>query len=29
VFPQVLLRMGYYGHDIRPTPRRNLEEVIC
>ena len=28
-FPQVLLRMGYYGHDIRPTPRRNLEEVIC
>jgi hypothetical protein len=28
-FPQVLLRMGYYSHDIRPTPRRNLEEVIC
>ena len=27
-FPQVLLRIGYYGHDIRPTPRRNLEEVI-
>lgn len=28
-FPQVLLRIGYYSHDIRPTPRRNLEEVIC
>jgi hypothetical protein len=28
-FPQVLLRIGYYGRDIRPTPRRDLEEVIC
>jgi hypothetical protein len=27
-FPQVLLRMGYYNQQIRPTPRRSVEEVL-
>ena len=27
-FPQVLLRMGYYNQQIRPTPRRSIEEVL-
>lgn len=26
-FPQLLLRMGY-GHEVKPTPRRPVEEVI-
>lgn len=28
-FPQVLLRMGYSSEQIRPSPRRNVEEVLC
>jgi nitroreductase len=27
-FPQVLLRMGYSSERIRPSPRRNVEEVL-
>jgi hypothetical protein len=27
-FPQILLRMGYNTHEIRPTPKRNVEEVL-
>ena len=27
-FPQVLLGMGYYNQQIKPTPRRNVEEVL-
>ncbi len=26
-FPQIVLRLGF-GRDVRPTPRRNLEEVL-
>jgi hypothetical protein len=26
-FPQILLRMGY-GMDIRPTPRRPVDDVL-
>jgi len=26
-FPQLLLRLGY-GPDVRPTPRRNVEDVL-
>ena len=28
-FPQVLLRMGYSSEQIRPSPRRDVEEVLC
>lgn len=27
-FPQILLRMGYSRQDIRPTPRRDVEEIL-
>jgi hypothetical protein len=27
-FPQILLRMGYSRQDIRPTPRRDVEETL-
>jgi hypothetical protein len=26
-FPQVLMRMGY-GQDVKPTPRRSLDEIL-
>ena len=26
-FPQILLRMGY-GNDIKPTPRRPVDDVL-
>jgi hypothetical protein len=28
-FPQILLRMGYSSKQIRPSPRRNVKEVLC
>jgi Putative TM nitroreductase len=27
-FPQIILRMGYYGQNIKPTPRRQVDEVL-
>ncbi len=27
VFPQVLMRMGY-GQDVRPKPRRQVDEIL-
>ncbi len=26
-FPQVLMRMGY-GKDVKPTPRRQVDEIL-
>ena len=27
-FPQILLGMGYSMHDIRPSPKRDVEEIL-
>jgi hypothetical protein len=27
-FPQIMLGIGYNRHEIKPTPRRNVEEVL-
>jgi len=27
-FPQIILSMGHYGQNIKPTPRRQVDEVL-